>query len=206
MTNLPSSWIRLPLGELGAWYGGATPSKANPEFWADGTIPWLSPKDMGPEVISGARDHISASALERTGLHLVPAGSVVIVVRSGILDRKVPISLVPFATTLNQDMKAIHPAPWVDSRWLAWGLRSLERHILDHCRKAGTTVASIELRLLLDLEFPVPPLPEQQRIVAELEGHLTNLNVAMEAVVAVTRRASSLKRALLAEAFSGRLQ
>ena len=85
--KLPDGWDRATLGELGEWYGGGTPSKKRPEFWTDGTIPWLSPKDMGPDVLVATQDLIHESALDDTPVKLVPAGSVAIVVRSGILER-----------------------------------------------------------------------------------------------------------------------
>jgi hypothetical protein len=36
----------IALGTLGRWTGGGTPSKANPAFWVQKGIPWVSPKDM----------------------------------------------------------------------------------------------------------------------------------------------------------------
>ncbi|SEG24234.1 type I restriction enzyme, S subunit [Thermomonospora echinospora] len=197
MTNLPSGWIRLPLCELGTWYGGGTPSKSNPEFWDDGTVPWLSPKDMNADVISGTRDHITEVAVQNSPVRVVPENSVAVVVRSGILERKVPIGLVSFAVTLNQDMKAISPGPWLDARWLSWGLRSLEKYILRNCRKSGTTVASIETKRLMDLKFPVPPLAEQRRIVAALEDHLSHLDAATAGCSTAGARIPLLRRSAL---------
>ena len=36
----------VTISELGKWSGGKTPSTANKEFWENGTIPWISSKDM----------------------------------------------------------------------------------------------------------------------------------------------------------------
>lgn len=110
------TWERLPLKETGKWYGGGTPSKSNKSFWTSGTIPWLSPKDMGPEVLRSTQDRITPAAVGGSSVKIVPAGSVAVVVRSGIIERTIPVSLVPFDTTLNQDMKAVAPRPGVDAR------------------------------------------------------------------------------------------
>ncbi|MFJ7495535.1 restriction endonuclease subunit S [Streptomyces sp. NPDC097727] len=173
--GLPAGWVRARLGELGTWYGGGTPSKRRPDFWADGTVPWLSPKDMGEDVLSETQDKIHESALEESPVRLVPANSVALVVRSGILERKVPVALVPFPVTLNQDMKAIYPHKGIDARWLAWVIRSQERFILDSCRKRGTTVASLEIPWLMDVELSIPPLAEQHRIVAKLNEQIAHI-------------------------------
>jgi type I restriction enzyme S subunit len=190
------------LKSLGQWYGGGTPSKRDRVFWTDGTIPWLSPKDMGAEVIRGTRDRITREAVERSSVKLVPAGSVVVVVRSGILERTLPVAVVPFETTLNQDMKALVPREGVDARWIAWGLRAFEQQLLRDTRKTGTTVASIETSRFKTFELPVPPLREQRRIVDLLEDHLSRLDAANQDLeIARTRlrrlRESALERCLV---------
>ncbi len=187
------TWQRVPLKDVGTWYGGATPSKSNDSFWADGTIPWLSPKDMGPEVLTSTQDHITQTAVERSSVKLVPGGSTAVVVRSGIIERALPVSLVPFDTTLNQDMKAVQPRADIDARWIAWALRAFERELLRDTRKAGTTVASIEWPRFQAFEIPVPPLNDQRRIVNLLEDHLSRLDAASKAVADSLARIKSLR-------------
>lgn len=103
------TWKNVKLRDLGTWHGGGTPSKSNPDFWINGDVPWLSPKDMGPEILHDTKDHVTAAAVVGSSTKLVPAGAVAVVTRSGILERTIPVALVPFATTMNQDMKAVVP-------------------------------------------------------------------------------------------------
>lgn len=190
--GLPKGWDRATLGELGEWFGGGTPSKKRPEFWTDGTVPWLSPKDMGPDVLLATQDLIHESALDESPVKLVPAGSVALVVRSGILERKVPVTYVPFDITLNQDMKAVVPHEGIDGRWLAWAIREQEHHILENCRKRGTTVASLEVPWLMDTEILVPPHAEQRRIVAEIEQQIIHIEAGESAARAALSSATIL--------------
>jgi type I restriction enzyme, S subunit len=192
-----SDWPRVRLEELGKWFGGGTPSKSNLGFWTDGTIPWLSPKDMGPEVLAGTQDHITQDAVENSSVKRVPAGSVALVVRSGILERTLPVAVVPFDTTLNQDMKAVVARPDITARWIAWGLRASEQELLRTCRKAGTTVASMEMPRLYEHTIPVPPLDVQRRIVDILEDHLSRLDAATGLLESAGRRASAWSRSLI---------
>jgi len=199
-----TGWKMEPLRALGTWYGGGTPSKSRTAFWAGGDIPWLSPKDMGADVLSDTRDHITRSAIEHSATRLVPPGAVAMVVRSGILERKVPVAVVPFATTLNQDMKALACRPGVDPRWVAWGLRASERTLLREARKAGTTVASLEWARVLGLQLPIPPLSEQRRVVDILEEHLSRLDAADGHVSAARIRARTLEdRSVLSRLLPG---
>lgn len=197
------TWERVPLKELGDWYGGGTPSKSNPAFWADGDVPWLSPKDMGPEVLHGTQDHVTSEAVSGSSTKLVPAGSVAVVTRSGILERTIPVSIVPFATTMNQDMKAVVPRAGIDPRWIAWGLRAFERDLLRDTRKAGTTVASIEMPRWYGFKLPVPPLEEQRRIVAILEDRLSRLDAAESLLDDVASRTKVLSDQVLIDKLSG---
>lgn len=200
MTGLPDGWVWSTLGEVGSWRGGGTPSKNNRSFWDGGTIPWLSPKDMGAPVLSDTRDHITPGAVAASSTSLVPAGSVVLVVRSGILERTVPIAYVPFETTLNQDMKAIVPHQGVSSRWLLYVLQSQREVILSRCRKDGTTVASLDTRKLQALPVPVPPLAEQHRLVGVIDDHLSRLDAADNLVNRPLRRLRTLRESALAQA------
>lgn len=195
--TLPPDWEMVRFRDLGTWYGGATPSKSRPEFWADGDVPWLSPKDMGPDVLRSTRDFITSAGVDGSPVRLVPSGSIAVVVRSGILERTIPVGLVPFAPTLNQDMKAVTPRRNISAKWIGWGLRSMERHLLDHARKAGTTVSSIEMHRFFSQYLPVPPLGEQLRIVEILESHLSRLDAALETLRAVATRLRPLVSALL---------
>lgn len=197
------TWPIVRLGEVGDWYGGATPSKGNQAFWTGGSIPWLSPKDMSAQVLPGTEDHITPEAVAKSPVRLVPAGSVAVVVRSGIIERTIPVALVPFETTLNQDMKAVAARPDIDPRWIAWGLRAYERDLLRDTRKSGTTVASIEWPRFLSFGIPIPSLDEQRRIVQLLEDHLSRLDAAIGSIDVSLHRLDVLRRLLVKEVATG---
>ncbi|HEV7414718.1 MAG TPA: restriction endonuclease subunit S, partial [Tianweitania sediminis] len=84
MNDLPEKWVEVPLGALGVWRSGGTPSKTNLAWWQDGTVPWISPKDMKSDVITGSQDKISIEAVTDGVAELIPSGSLLIVTRSGI--------------------------------------------------------------------------------------------------------------------------
>jgi type I restriction enzyme S subunit len=190
---------------MGDWSGGGTPSKQNPSFWTNGTIPWVSPKDMKVFRIAGAEDSITADAVQGSATKLVPAGSVLLVVRSGILAHTLPVALAAVPVTLNQDMKAITPTSEVVPDFLAYYLVSAGSRILRDCSKAGTTVASVEFSALKLHAAPLPPLDEQHRIVDAIETHFSRLDAA---VASLTRAKANVKRArasVLKAAVEGRL-
>jgi type I restriction enzyme S subunit len=175
------------LGDIGRWYGGGTPSKSKPEYWLNGTIPWVSPKDMGRRVVDSAIDTITEAAVSGSATKLVPPISVAMVVRSSILDHTFPTALVPVAVALNQDMKAVVPKEGVIPAYLAHLLNSRGQDILRVARKTGGSVASIETSKLFGFRIPVPPLEVQREIVRVLD-QFTQLEAELEAELEARRR------------------
>ena len=203
--SLPTGWELAPLRDLGHWTGGGTPSKGQQEYWSNGTIPWVSPKDMKVTVLGGAEDHITPAAIEGSATSIVPQESVIVVVRSGILKHSLPVAVNAVPVALNQDLKALTPPEGVASAFVAWALRRFEREILHNCAKAGTTVQSIEFPQLLAFSVPVPPPTEQHRIVAAIEEHLSRLDAAVAGLERVRAALPRYRAAVLKAACEGRL-
>jgi type I restriction enzyme S subunit len=160
VSDLSNGWRDLSLAEIGRWFGGGTPSKANPKFWNGGTIPWVSPKDMKRELITDAQDYITQEAVDNSATNLVEPGSVLVVVRSGILKHTLPVAITDREVALNQDLKAVFPRGDVDSRYLLLALKALERDILHTCTKSGTTVQNLEIPAFLRFKIPIAPYEE----------------------------------------------
>jgi len=182
----PTVVATVPLREVATIYSGGTPSKANASFW-EGNIPWVSPKDMGEDHISDAEDHISPEAVERSATKLVPATSILVVVRSGILVRKLPIGLTTRPVAFNQDIKALV----VDEtnflpEFIFWFLRAAEPHVLAVGVKKGATVHSLSAGYLESLPVPVLPMDEQRRIV-DILNHAASIRRLREEARAKAR-------------------
>lgn len=195
----------VQIGNLGKWQGGGTPSKANSSFWSGGTIPWLTAKDMVSFKTSATQDLITPSAVSGSSASLIPAGAVVVVARSGILERKLPVTVTELEVTVNQDMKALICKDGVDPRWVAYGLLAFEQQILRTCRKAGTTVANLNFQEFLRFELPLPALEIQHQVLDEIESRLIELDKTISGLKATQRRAQDLRRSILQSAFSGQL-
>ena len=175
------------LASLGEWYGGGTPSKNRAEYWTGGTIPWISPKDMGKRVVDSTINQITEAAVRNSSAKLVPARSIAMVVRSSILDHTFPTALVPVIATLNQDMRAVAPSNEIVPDYLAHILNSRGDEILRTAKKSGGSVASIDSTKLLGFRVPIPPLEVQREIVRVLDK-FTQLEAELEAELEARRR------------------
>ena len=166
--NLNRGWAEASLADLGEFVGGITPSKGVSRYWGEGH-PWVSPKDMGEDQLITSEDQVTQAALEETSLKMVPAGSLVMVARSGILRRKFPVAITNMPCTLNQDMKALVLRPSVNQHYLQVMLKGFQPRVLSDLVKTGMTVESLIFKDFTKALWPIPPLAEQQRIVAKVD-------------------------------------
>ena len=196
-------WVEKRLGEVCDFRGGGTPSKAVERYWK-GKIPWVSPKDMKSEVVSDSIDHISQEAIDGSATSLIPKDSVLMVVRSGILARTVPIAITGRDLTINQDLKALCPTGQMHVRFLFHLLDSRMDELLSMVSR-GATVHRLMTDQIRSIDIPAPPLAEQRRVVA----HLDALSAETRRLAAIYERKlaalAALKKALLHRAFSGAL-
>lgn len=163
--DVPADWPAMRLKYLVNFCGGGTPAKGEHRYWG-GEIPWVSPKDMRAGVIRDTEDHITQDAVDESATRMVPAGAVLIVVRSGILRHTIPVAITARPVALNQDMKALIPRSGIDARYLKYVIRGRQHALLLAWTKTGATVQSIEHDLLANTSFPVPP-PQLQRAIAD---------------------------------------
>ena len=203
MRELPKGWTTSFLNDFCSAVGGGTPSKSEPKYWVGGTIPWVSPKDMKTRVVIDSEDHVTEAALDR--LSIVPPDSVLVVVRSGILSRTLPVAQTTIPVTVNQDMRAFVPHTGIAASFLAWQLLAKEREILHACSKQGRTVASIEGPAFASFPVAVAPVAEQSRIVAKLEELLSDLDAGVAELKAAQKKLTQYRQSLLKAAVEGAL-
>ena len=160
--EIPESWAWARLSSFGVFSSGKTPSMSNPLFW-NGNVPWVTSKDMKRPVITDSEMHISE--LAAATMQLYPAGTLLLVARSGILKRLLPLCKLGIDSTINQDIKAFSLYDIKLSEWLFYGIKAFEPFILKELVKSVTTVESLKFDEFAAMLIPVPPLSEQRRII-----------------------------------------
>ena len=164
---VPESWEVVPLSSVCRFQSGGTPSKQNPEFW-QGSIPWVSPKDMKRPRLNDVPDHISQEALE-SGSKLAPAGSVFVVVRGMILAKTVPVALAEIPMAINQDMKAIVPGPKLRSDFLLYALETLRENLFKKVGRSGHGTCTLMGDEVAAFKIPLPDLQTQEEIASAIQ-------------------------------------
>ncbi len=172
---IPSHWRWMRLKDIGTLSGGMTPSKAKSEYW-DGNVNWFSPKDIKSDELFSSELKITRLAVSETSLQMYPPNSIVIVARSGILKRTLPVAILKEYATVNQDIKVLRPFVADMENYIQLMLRGMTEYVLEHLVKTGTTVQSLKFDEFENQVFPVPPIDEQIQIVNTVKSLLQSCN------------------------------
>jgi type I restriction enzyme S subunit len=120
--------------------------------------------------IDDAEDHISEDAVEQSAVKRIPTGSLLFVVRGMILAHSFPVALTTREVTINQDMKGLVLARPEMGPYLLWACKAARARILQQVERSSHGTCRLDTRLMEETPIPLPPPPEQTRIVARLES------------------------------------
>ena len=199
--NIPKSWNWARLHTLGKLKGGGTPSKARDDFW-NGSIPWVSPKDMKVDYLAYAQMSISEAAIAGSAANLIEAGSVLFVVRGMILAHSFPVAITRVPLAINQDMKALVLNKPEMTEFILRALKGVKPEMLKRVQRSSHGTCRLEGSDYGDFLLPIPPLAEQYRIVSKVDQLMAlcdQLERSLDDAAAIRCR---LLEALLAEALA----
>lgn len=175
---------------------------ARVDYWSPAEVPWLSSGDLKTAQLSESAKYVSKAAVRDGTTTVVPAKSVVVVMRSGILRKYLPVGITLKPMAINQDLKAIQPNTEVAAEFLLHALTYWGERILATCLKAGTTVESLELRWLKAFTIELPTVSEQVVIA----GVLSDMDSEITALEDRLTKARALKQAMAQALLTGRIR
>ena len=165
--DLPESWARCMISEVCDLQTGATPSRQEARYFG-GDIPWLVSGDVNRGEIIECEGRITDSGMRNSNCKLIPPHSVLIAL-NGQGKTRATVALLRIAAALNQSLVAM--IPYSGARllpeYLFWNLRGRYyaiRDITGQDQRRG-----LNMKLIGQLSLPVPPIAEQQRIVAKVD-------------------------------------
>lgn len=169
----------------------------------DDAVPFFKVGDMNAadgRWMKDARFFVSRESAERLGLHVRPAGTVLIPKRGGAIATNKK-RILKSAAAYDLNTMGLVPNDSLDSSYLWHWLQTVDLgRIAD-----GSNVPQINATQIRELRLPVPDLQTQvaaARRLDEIDESLSRLAVGLESV---RLRGGGLRRALLSAAFSGRL-
>ncbi len=166
--QIPEHWEISRLRYITSICSGATPSKDNDEYW-QGDVPWVSSQEVKTDILFDTSLHISEAAIKSCSTQLMPVGTLVMVVRSGILQHTIPVALLGVPATINQDVKAFSFTAKMLAGYFKYFVQGHNDMLLHLLVKDKSTVESIDYDRLLSCKVSVPPISEQKQIVKYLD-------------------------------------
>ncbi|HDL8090990.1 TPA: restriction endonuclease subunit S [Yersinia enterocolitica] len=203
--EVPEHWAVVPLKYLCKFSGGGTPTKDNLAYWQDGTIPWVSPKDMKSFWISETQDYVTEKAVNESSTNYVEEGSLLMVVRSGILQRTIPVAINTVKVTMNQDMKALRFNERVNVHYAIYFISGNINSLLLEWTKEGATVESIEHEYLANGFITVPPIDEQISIINNISEQMKRFQLLEANATSGIRLLQERRTALISAAVTGKI-
>lgn len=201
--RIPSHWELAPLKYVTRSTSGGTPSKSNSEYW-DGDIPWISSEDVRTQSVSDPEEYITSKGLEESSATLVPANSILIVSRSGILRHTIPVEVNDKPVAINQDILALIPtSDEFIPEYIKYLINGHNDLLLNLWRSRGATVESIDTQRLKTTKIPLPAVEDQEWIVKTLDSVTAKIDRIIEkkeeAINLLNKRGNALIENLLNE-------
>ena len=166
------------LGEVFHTRNGYTPSKANEEFWTDGTIPWFRMEDIraNGRILYDSALHITPQAVKRNGLF--KANSIILATSATVGEH----ALLLQDSLTNQRFTNFEIKDNLKEQLLPKFV-FYYFFLIDEWCKLHLVIGnfpSVEVQQLINIPFPIPPLRVQARIV-EILDKFTQLEKELEA-------------------------
>lgn len=198
----PTHWEVKKLKDIGKISSGGTPSTSNDNNFG-GNIAWITPADLTgykDKFISKGKRNLSEEGLKNSSAKILPKGTI-------LFSSRAPIGYVAIAQneiSTNQGFKNLTPNESVISEYVYYYLLGAKN--LAEQSASGTTFKEISATAFSNLPIPLPPLSEQNLIVAEIDKRFEVVDKTLNLIDKSIQNAKNLKQSILKKAFSGELR
>lgn len=200
--DIPESWEWVRLLDISSISSGGTPSRTNSTYW-NGDIPWVKIGDISSKHVTRTEEMITEAGLNSSSAKVFPKGTLLYTIFATIGT----VGILDIDAATNQAVAGITFYGEYNLDYLYYILFGLKDLLV--AKGKGMAQMNINQTILKNTPIPVPPLAEQQRIVAKIEelmplveeygkaeGRLTALNAAFP---------DKLRKSILQQAIQGKL-
>lgn len=197
--GLPSEWKLVRLGDIAQTTSGGTPRRDKPQYY-NGSIPWVKSGELGDRVVYETCETLSEEGLASSNAKVFPKGTLCIALYGATVGK---LGILGINAATNQAVCAVFPPEGLDTRYLYRFFEGKRRELIKQGK--GGAQSNISQGIIRDTLLPIPPLPEQRRIVAEIEKQFTRLEAGVAALKRVQANLKRYRAAVLKAACEGKL-
>ncbi len=198
MDNLPENWVVTKLDTISNIQSGGTPSRSIKAYW-NGDIPWVKISDLESFYVEKTKEKITEKGLKNSSTRLFSKGTILFSIFATIGK----VGVLKINATTNQAIAGITPNEKINSKYLTFCLIDLSNLILGYGK--GVAQKNINQTILKNTPIPLPPLAEQERIVAKLDAFFQQLDQIKEGLSRLPQTFKNLRQQILSQAVSGQL-
>ncbi len=157
-------WEIKRLGDVCTTGSGGTPSKSKKEYHDNGNIPWLLSGEVGQGEITKATNFITQNGLENSSAKFFPKNTILVAMYGATAGQ---VGILRFESATNQAICGIFPNDRLMPEFLYYCLLAKKDGLI--AQAAGNAQPNISQIKIRNTDIPIPPLPEQRRIVGILD-------------------------------------
>ncbi len=198
------AWKHVRIKDIAQVGSGATPKRGNPQYWVQGTIPWVTSGQLNEPYVTHPAEFITQKALRETSVKIWPAHTL-LVAMYGEGSTRGKCSELLFEATTNQACAAIVMKPGFE------GHRSFLKLFLNASYETNRRLASggvqpnLNLSLVKNLKVSLPPKGLGVSIVEQADRWISGIDQMSRTINRGLEQAVTLRQGILHRALSGQL-
>ena len=200
--KVPSHWNNLRLRFVCELRNGYTPSKANPDFWEDGNIPWYRMEDIreSGRKLKEAKQYITEEAVKGGGLF--EAGSFILATTATIGEHAVLI----VDSLANQQFTNLKIRKSLSQRLLGDYFFYYLYMVDDYCKATTktSTFPAVSMELLKNCHVVFPTIKEQYKIIEYLDRKCASIDSSISKAQHQVELLQEYKQSLITEVVTGK--
>ena len=202
MNDLPNKWSLVKLGEICEVKGGFAFKTSS---YKNSGIPLVRISNIKNNKVNLEDCVYLDSSFRETAKNFLLKNGDILIALSGATTGKYGIYNLDETALLNQRIGRLHfeNLDTIDPKFVYLYLATLKDKILKEAY--GAAQPNISPKEISDFEIPLPPLPEQKKIVAKIEELFSELDSGVANLRKAKEQIKTYRQSVLAHAFTGRL-
>ena len=191
-------WKTEELGNIAATSSGGTPDKKHPEYYTNGTIPWVRSGELDKGRIFETEIKITEAGLNNSSAKVFPEGTLLIALYGATIGK---LAFLGSSAATNQAVCAVFQNKKVSLNYLYYYLLYHRPELIR--QGVGGAQPNISQTILkkLPVHYPVS-LDAQKRIVARIEELFSKLDAGVETLKTTKAQLAVYRQAVYSESFS----
>ena len=170
-----TSWQTKKLGEVCDTGAGGTPLKSHKDYYEDGNIPWIRSGEVCQKEICESELFITEKGLKNSSAKIFPKNTVLVAMYGATAGQ---VGILRFDAATNQAVCGILPNKDILAEFLYYFFLIEKENLISQA--TGNAQPNISQIKIKNTQIPIPPLPEQRRIVKILDEVFEGIEKAKE--------------------------